>query len=455
MKSSKSASHHAPRPFLSSSRSLGSIIALALIMIATVSGYFIYRASFAGGFSGYVYDQSSGYQPMTGVGVTITPVTAGAGCPDPGPITNTTGSGGIFIILNCPDTPVTYRITAVNAPGYRIADNSPYQLNQEFVAPFTTKKALVFWMVADADGDGVPDSTDNCDNQVGPASNGGCPVPVAAPGSGSSQPAATSTAPKVATTAQPSTLKAPTTPAPTPPATQRATSPAQPATDTTPPNPPQNLTAQVNDGKVELGWEAPTDKTDVSVYVVGRSDDGKNWKDIATLQTEMRYEDASVTVGHKYSYSVVAVDGLGNRSQPALLDIEVANGARAEQHAAATVGTGNPQMVLAAQVGGGVLILILLTAGVWWWLRRRGAAQPTNTPNVAAAMTQASSLLPHETGERAGMTNYKPPKAAEPIAPLAPSTPDSVDPNSIKAPFEGAAVKPAPDPKSNSTNKSS
>lgn len=29
----------------------------------------------------------------------------------------------------------------------------------------------------DSDGDGVPDASDNCPNQIGPASNGGCPLP--------------------------------------------------------------------------------------------------------------------------------------------------------------------------------------------------------------------------------------------------------------------------------------
>ena len=33
----------------------------------------------------------------------------------------------------------------------------------------------------DADGDGVPDSSDACPTQAGPASNGGCPVPVVVP----------------------------------------------------------------------------------------------------------------------------------------------------------------------------------------------------------------------------------------------------------------------------------
>jgi Ca2+-binding RTX toxin-like protein len=34
---------------------------------------------------------------------------------------------------------------------------------------------------ADADGDGVSDFTDNCPNQAGPASNGGCPTPASQP----------------------------------------------------------------------------------------------------------------------------------------------------------------------------------------------------------------------------------------------------------------------------------
>jgi hypothetical protein len=35
--------------------------------------------------------------------------------------------------------------------------------------------------VGDADGDGLLDTADNCPNQAGPASNGGCPLPVVAP----------------------------------------------------------------------------------------------------------------------------------------------------------------------------------------------------------------------------------------------------------------------------------
>jgi len=91
--------------------------------------------------------------------------------------------------------------------------------------------------------------------------------------------------------------------------------------DIFPPSAPQGLVAAVLDGNsgagpvVELSWSiAP--ESDVAGYRVYRSErDGERGESLAKeLVPTPAYRDASVQAGHRYWYTVTAVDRAGNES---------------------------------------------------------------------------------------------------------------------------------------------
>jgi hypothetical protein len=67
---------------------------------------------------------------------------------------------------------VTYTATAAGADSFQISANDG-QADSNTATITTTNTAPP---PPDSDGDGVPNASDNCPNQAGPASNGGCPV---------------------------------------------------------------------------------------------------------------------------------------------------------------------------------------------------------------------------------------------------------------------------------------
>jgi len=80
--------------------------------------------------------------------------------------------------------------------------------------------------------------------------------------------------------------------------------------DNTPPTAPTNLKATVRVNKVQLSWGAASDNVGVSKYAIWRN----NVQIGSTTGTG--YTDASTTRGVTYTYSVMALDKVGNVSAP-------------------------------------------------------------------------------------------------------------------------------------------
>lgn len=101
--------------------------------------------------------------------------------------------------------------------------------------------------------------------------------------------------------------------------------------DTTAPAAPTGLSATaVDTGQVDLKWNNATDNIAVVGYEVSR--DGKT---IATGVKTAAYSDTNVTANTTYSYTILAVDGAGNKS---------AASAAASVKTPAVVSTGAPQV---------------------------------------------------------------------------------------------------------------
>jgi fibronectin type 3 domain-containing protein len=90
--------------------------------------------------------------------------------------------------------------------------------------------------------------------------------------------------------------------------------------DQTAPTPPTNLTAEAlaDPARVELSWTAAGDTAGVAGYEVSR--DGAV---IGTSPTPS-FTDAGVTGSTTYTYSVIAYDAAGNRSDPAAVQVTTA-----------------------------------------------------------------------------------------------------------------------------------
>ncbi|MBC7327750.1 hypothetical protein H5T87_06510, partial [bacterium] len=102
------------------------------------------------------------------------------------------------------------------------------------------------------------------------------------------------------------------------------------ARDTTPPQPPRNLTAEVKEHKVLLRWEAPPDK-DLKGFYVYR---GETEKDILSItpkplpKDQLEYLDEGfrkegLIPGDSYILGVSAVDNSYNESKPTLIKVEI------------------------------------------------------------------------------------------------------------------------------------
>lgn len=100
--------------------------------------------------------------------------------------------------------------------------------------------------------------------------------------------------------------------------------------DTTPPQPPKNLTAEVKEHKVLLRWEAPPDK-DLKGYYVYR---GSTERDILSItpnpipkeQTEFLdegFRKEGLVPGESYVLGVSAVDNSYNESRPTLIKVDI------------------------------------------------------------------------------------------------------------------------------------
>ena len=78
-----------------------------------------------------------------------------------------------------------------------------------------------------------------------------------------------------------------------------------------PPLPPTNLSANVNDGKIYMSWKSPVDNGGLNItsYKVYRSEEGKEFVKIAEIKNTT-YVD-TVEKGKKYKYYVTAVNEIG------------------------------------------------------------------------------------------------------------------------------------------------
>lgn len=85
--------------------------------------------------------------------------------------------------------------------------------------------------------------------------------------------------------------------------------------DIFPPRVPTGLTASAGLGTIELAWERNTE-ADFKEYRVYRSEAGGPFVQIAAGLEAPNYSDHNVESGKQYRYRVVAVDQVGNVSQP-------------------------------------------------------------------------------------------------------------------------------------------
>jgi fibronectin type 3 domain-containing protein len=104
------------------------------------------------------------------------------------------------------------------------------------------------------------------------------------------------------------------------------------ARDTFPPAAPQNVVVAVLSGAsagsllVDLSWSINLE-TDLAGYRVYRSEQQDTRGAVITpdLLLAPAYRDTSVEPGHRYWYSVTAVDRAGNESEPSTaVDVDVA-----------------------------------------------------------------------------------------------------------------------------------
>ncbi|HVJ08562.1 MAG TPA: fibronectin type III domain-containing protein [Acidisarcina sp.] len=88
--------------------------------------------------------------------------------------------------------------------------------------------------------------------------------------------------------------------------------------DVFPPNPPQQLAAIAAEGQhgIDLSW-SPNTETDLAGYVVYRREDGSQPERVSPagiLLVAPSFRDTSALPGHRYRYSVSALDTSGNES---------------------------------------------------------------------------------------------------------------------------------------------
>ncbi|HEX9832200.1 MAG TPA: DNRLRE domain-containing protein, partial [Mycobacterium sp.] len=87
-----------------------------------------------------------------------------------------------------------------------------------------------------------------------------------------------------------------------------------PPTDITPPSAPTNpRTTSVTSSAVDLAWDSSTDNVGVTGYTIYRTDD-EGLTVFSVNGSTLAYQDATVTSGATYSYTIDAFDAAGNHS---------------------------------------------------------------------------------------------------------------------------------------------
>lgn len=128
------------------------------------------------------------------------------------------------------------------------------------------------------------------------------------------QPPITTTKPPVATKPKPTTTK---------PATNTPAASSTPS-DTSAPSKPQEFKASVDQesSAVSLSWAEGSDEEGVAIYKLERSTDGTTWTVLDDTIIESSYEDRTVVFSTTYKYQLRAVDGAGNASEVATVEVK-------------------------------------------------------------------------------------------------------------------------------------
>jgi hypothetical protein len=372
------------------------LLALLFAAITTIAGYFVLRGSFAFndqmvGEIGITIVSTSG-APLQGAVVTLVGANPNSTCFDQGTSQSTSGADGLAYFEGCvaKEYGASFNITSVTKAGYTVNQNNVNRQNTttrsyvDTVAGYPARWSVEM-IPSETDGDGVLDINDPCPNQVGPASNRGCPAPsinsfgasstninynattglswsssntagcaitgvggVATSGSYgtpaltrgtvytlSCNPAYGYGAGVVSASV---TIAVKNAPAP-PPApgnsssstrgssstsTKSTAAPAgdaAPTGDAQPPSDPSNLASTSTHSVVTLTWDASTDDVGVAAYVVQRSTDQTEWSTLSDTVTDTNYKDSSIDFNQHYYYRVFAKDAAGNSSNAALTDL--------------------------------------------------------------------------------------------------------------------------------------
>lgn len=90
--------------------------------------------------------------------------------------------------------------------------------------------------------------------------------------------------------------------------------------DVNPPSPPTDLQGLAGDAGVSLSWQSASDDTDISAYEVRRDGVLIAFVDAATLD----YLETPLPAGSEATYSVTALDVLGQASRPTVVVVDVA-----------------------------------------------------------------------------------------------------------------------------------
>lgn len=83
--------------------------------------------------------------------------------------------------------------------------------------------------------------------------------------------------------------------------------------DRTAPATPEGFVANITDGRVQLSWKMGAE-SDLNGYSVFRSEDGTNYKQVASNLKKINYWDTTVDLGKTYYYKLEAADVAGNIS---------------------------------------------------------------------------------------------------------------------------------------------
>ncbi len=356
------------------------LIGLLVVVITAVVGVVILKASFAAeqtyGVNIFVSDIRDGNRTRKGGAIITLRGQNGGGCASMQNISEP--SHGNTVFPGCIVGSNNLVVQSINLPGYHDVST---KVSFDPTPPIVVGSVLsvndqanvfdVHLIPDDTDGDGVIDLNDNCDNQAGPASNGGCPLPTPPP-----PPAPTPTTPPKSPTPTPpsptSTTKKTTTS--TPPASPPPPAPAivsATSGDTTPPTKPGDLKVSATDGRASLSWGAATDNVGVVGYSVERSSDQVQWVYLTKDNKTTSYTDSSIANSTKqYSYRVRALDAAGNQSEATYGDVEIKNVATPTTATKAPAAKSSASKTV-LKLGGIALLLFALGAGVFTFIHWR------------------------------------------------------------------------------------